>query len=131
MVRKWVHFRDVGGSCPICGQPVHVGLSMSTGEFFWVHDKVSDYYSIHIKHEIEMDGDVCRLAPIEFKEGMELVRGHKASAARRSRHVKCVETGEVFPSIKSAADSVGVKGPTISQALKKGCRAGGMHWEYV
>lgn len=46
--------------------------------------------------------------------------------------VRCVETGEIFPSISSAAKSIGVCDRAISQLLKKPANrhtAGGFHWE--
>lgn len=47
------------------------------------------------------------------------------------RPVRCVETGEVFPSIRAAARAVGVACTSnISEAILKGRRAGGFHWQY-
>ena len=51
---------------------------------------------------------------------------------KRCRKVRCVETGEIFSSIKEAAEHYGLKRPNISAILsgkKKTC--GGYHWEYV
>lgn len=48
------------------------------------------------------------------------------------RKIRCVETDEIFPSIKSAAEHYGLNSPNISAALAgkiKSC--GGFHWEYV
>lgn len=52
----------------------------------------------------------------------------------QSKPVRCVETGEIFPSITSAAKSIGVCDKAISQLLKKPTNrhtAGGYHWEYA
>ena len=50
-----------------------------------------------------------------------------------NKSVRCVETGEVFQSIKQAASSIGVNAREITVVLK-GHRnrktAGGYHWEY-
>lgn len=49
-----------------------------------------------------------------------------------SRQVKCVETGEVFDSIKAAAQWCNVPNPTVVMLLKgKGRTAGGYHWIYA
>ena len=48
------------------------------------------------------------------------------------RKIRCVETGEIFPSIKSAAEHYGLNLPNISAVLSgKGKSCGGYHWEYV
>ena len=51
----------------------------------------------------------------------------------RGRAVKCVETGETWPSITAAADAAGLKSESsICDAIKFTHRtAGGFHWEYV
>lgn len=45
------------------------------------------------------------------------------------RQVRCVETGTIFESLLEASKWCGVA--SIWQALNKGCKAGGYHWEYV
>ena len=48
------------------------------------------------------------------------------------RKVRCVETGEVFDSIKAAAEHYGLKRPNISAVLAgKNKTSGGFRWEYV
>ena len=50
----------------------------------------------------------------------------------RSKKVRCVETGEVFESIKAAAASVGVSERAISRLIKGDPHrftSGGYHWE--
>ena len=50
----------------------------------------------------------------------------------RWKQVRCVETGEVFLTIKSAADSIGFSATTLRTALKNSAKTcGGYHWEYV
>ncbi|MBR2775460.1 MAG: hypothetical protein IKD73_10800, partial [Selenomonadaceae bacterium] len=51
---------------------------------------------------------------------------------KRCRKVLCVETGEVFPSIKAAAEFYNLKRPNISAVLNGDSKTcGGFHWEYV
>ncbi len=59
--------------------------------------------------------------------------GWKASTyEKRCRKIRCVETGEVFDSIKAAAEHYGLKLPNISAVLAgKKKTTGGFHWEYV
>ena len=51
-------------------------------------------------------------------------------AARKTRHVVCLETGEVFRSLKEAAQAVGVKHSSSIAACLDGMQltAGGRHW---
>lgn len=50
------------------------------------------------------------------------------------KKILCVETGQVFNSVKDAETWVGVKGSRISNVcnLKRGCKTcGGYHWRYA
>ena len=50
---------------------------------------------------------------------------------KRSKPIRCIETGEIFPSIKTAAEQFNIKQPNISAVLYgKQKTAGGFHWEY-
>lgn len=49
----------------------------------------------------------------------------------RGTSVRCVETGTIYPSIAKAAQAVGVTRCVVSEALRKGYRAGGYHWEFI
>lgn len=51
---------------------------------------------------------------------------------KRCRKIRCVETGEIFDSIKAAAEHYGLNLPNISAVLSgKKKTSGGFHWEYV
>lgn len=62
-----------------------------------------------------------------------LGQGWKPSTYEKCcRKVRCVETGEIFDSIKNAAEHYGLKRPNISAVLAgKNKISGGFHWEYV
>ena len=45
--------------------------------------------------------------------------------------VECVETGEVYPSVASAAKAVFVARSTLASALSLGYRAAGKKWRYA
>lgn len=47
------------------------------------------------------------------------------------KKIRCVETNVVYNSLNEAAEKLNVNRPNISRSLKKGCRCGGYHWEYV
>lgn len=47
------------------------------------------------------------------------------------RKVRCLETGVEYPSIKIAAEKVGVSRSALSEALRRHTVTGGGHWEYV
>lgn len=64
------------------------------------------------------------------------VVGHIHSRGRtsgtRSRCIRCIETGEVFPMIKLAAEVMQIGETSLLQCLKgKSKTSGGYHWEYV
>lgn len=52
MYPNWEHWRDLKGTCPVCGKPSHVGVSMRTGRYYWLHDDydIREYYREHGKH---------------------------------------------------------------------------------
>lgn len=47
------------------------------------------------------------------------------------RPVRCVETGWWYPSIRAAADRMGVDRCAISLAIRRGYRCSGYHWTYA
>ena len=50
----------------------------------------------------------------------------------RARTVRCIENGLTFSTATEAAKAgYGGSSPSISCAIRKGCRAGGYHWEYA
>ena len=57
---------------------------------------------------------------------------NESTYEKHCRKIRCVETNEIFSSIKDAAEHYGLKRPNISAVLAgraKSC--GGYHWEYV
>ena len=81
----------------------------TAGGYHWAY--VDDYNSWNIEKQNEHFGK----KPI-LKEKM----------------VKCVETGEIYKTIKEASKNIGINSSGIVSALKGRCKtAGGYHWEYV
>ena len=68
MYPNWEHWRDLKGTCPVCGKPSHVGASMRTGRYYWLHDDydIREYYREHGKHS--------SLAEISFDVFQEMIR---------------------------------------------------------
>lgn len=58
--------------------------------------------------------------------------GTKGELSPVARKVKCIETGEVFPSITAAAQNISRAYSTVANVLR-GLKktAGGYHWEYI
>ena len=50
---------------------------------------------------------------------------------KKSRSVRCIETGKIFSSLKEAISFHNLSGANIWKAIKKGHKAGGYHWEYA
>lgn len=68
-----------------------------------------------------------RRRKITFSE--EVVRQKSIKAFKRP--IICIETGEIFPSLLSAAKFVGVSSAAIIKAIKHGWKCSGYYWSYV
>ena len=128
---NWVHWRELRGACPICGEPAHVGMSERNGKFFWLHDDcpgVPEFYRTH---------GVWKLEEIPFEEFKRLCEEAKAlglepratSGGGSGKRVHCIETGVEYRSIQEAADAIGRSRASLSAAMKRGGTCGGCHWE--
>ena len=52
--------------------------------------------------------------------------------ANNARPIRCIETGQVYPSVTSAAEAMGVHRASLYNcALGKSDICAGYHWEYV
>eukprot|EP00808_Paulinella_micropora_P031368 g71386.t1 len=63
--------------------------------------------------------------------GEEATPVPRGKHSRKARPVRCIETGEEFPSISAAARSVNSHHQAIMQAISYPCRCAGLHWAYV
>ena len=60
------------------------------------------------------------------------LHGRGRTTGTRSRSIRCVETGEVFPMVKIAASTMHIGETSLLQCLKgRSKTSGGYHWEYV
>lgn len=67
-------------------------------------------------------------------EDEDLAKAIAAAHPRRPWHrkaVRCVETGEVYPTTRAAAAAEWVRRQAITYALRTGGTAGGFHWREV
>jgi hypothetical protein len=58
-------------------------------------------------------------------------RSTRPEHRKLGRPVRCVETGELFPSASEAARTIHVHRNGIFNSIYRGCRAGGFHWAYA
>lgn len=68
-----------------------------------------------------------------IRKGSVLTEEHKQKIAASTigrKPVVCVETGEIYPSITAAAYALSVSEAAVNQAIRKGCRCQGRHWEF-
>ena len=132
---NWEHWRDLKGTCPVCGKPSHVGASMRTGRYYWLHDDydIREYYREHGKHssfaEISFDvfQEMTRCAREHGIEPVATIGGAEAA----SKRVRCIETGKEYRSIQDAADDVQRSRASLSSAIKRSGTCAGCHWALV
>lgn len=135
MYPNWEHWRDLKGTCPVCGKPSHVGASMRTGRYYWLHDDydIREYYREHGKHsslaEISFDvfQEMTRCAREHGIEPVATIGGAEAV----SKRVRCIETGKEYRSIQDAADDVQRSRASLSSAIKRSGTCAGCHWALV
>lgn len=135
MYPNWEHWRDLKGTCPVCGKPSHVGASMRTGRYYWLHDDydIREYYREHGKHS--------SLAEISFDVFQEMIRCARehgiepvatiGGAEAVSKRVRCIETWKEYRSIQDAADDVQRSRASLSSAIKRSGTCAGCHWALV
>ena len=90
---------------------------------FW-HDKMSGENNYFYGKDFSGE-----LNPMYGKHHSQTTKDKLSKVIGKS--VRCVETGDVYTSITRAAQAVGVTRCVVSEALHKGYRAGGYHWEFV
>lgn len=131
----WLHYDELKGTCPFCGNPSHVGRESRTGRYFWIHDHFIDwdeYVAFHTRNgktsraEISKDeaGRIFRLAE---GQGLDLT----PREGKGPKPVVCVETGRRYSSIAAAARGVGRSNAVIPAAIRRGGTCAGYHWKYV
>ena len=84
------------------------------------------------KNEIKTDNNVSNLrwsTPLENLNHSKVIE--KASEAKFTK-VKCITTGEIYNSVKEAADSLGLYHSNIVACCNgRRSKCGGLEWEYI
>lgn len=58
-------------------------------------------------------------------------KAQKAVLDACATSVRCIETGEVFEAIVYACKKYNIHHANLIRSIRKGCRSGGVHWEYA
>lgn len=59
-----------------------------------------------------------------------VIKGNKG-LKNAAKKIRCIETGEIFVSLSSAAKSINRVSSAISQAIDRKGTSGGFHWEWI
>lgn len=65
------------------------------------------------------------------EETKQKMRDARKKNTLNAKKLRCVETSVIYPSRSEASKAVGVNPSAINSAMRKNCKAGGFHWEYV
>jgi len=69
--------------------------------------------------------------PPELVEKIRLAMINSPRHANKCKRVKCVETGQIFPSHVAAENHFGMLRHLIGRAMRRGGKAGRKHWVHV
>jgi hypothetical protein len=58
-------------------------------------------------------------------------KARKAASKASSKKVRCLETGEVFPSATEASKSLGFSRCAVKNSIHNNCKCGGYTWAYL
>lgn len=88
--------------------------------------------TVNHKNEVKTDNYVQNLEWMTHKENLEYGTRAERSGVGIKKPVRCVETGEIFDSIKDAGAAINRLPDGISKVLAgKHKTCGGYHWEFV
>ena len=111
-----------------------------------VHRLVADAYipntnnlpEVNHKDEVKEHNWVSNLEWCDHNYNINYGTGHERSSKaqtndpKRSHRIRCVETGEIFPSLMECSRSMGINPGGISMVLSGKCKSSkGYHFEYV
>ena len=108
------------------------GKGRTAGGYHWIYTDEDEEAQLERIRQMP-EGNKATEETREKIRQSHLGQGWKPSTYEKCcRKIRCVETGEIFDSIKTAAEHYGLKRPNISAVLAgKNKTSGGFHWEYV
>jgi hypothetical protein len=74
--------------------------------------------TVNHKDEDVTHNELSNLEWMTIGDNVRYGTGSERSAAKRCKSVRCVETGEVYPSITEAAKAIKGNSPYLSQIIK-------------
>lgn len=66
-----------------------------------------------------------------YPDNCRWITKEENSARSRQKAVRCINTGNIYPSAAKAAKSLGLSRHVVSYAIRYNYKAGGLRWEYV
>ena len=97
--------------------------------------RLSDLKAFLLAHPEQIDGiAVCELGMVLGHEVASRIQERSLSAKprrKRTRPVRCLDTGETFPSVREAGRVHYLSYSTIQDAIRRDGRAGGYKWNYL
>lgn len=90
-----------------------------------------DLPTVNHKDECKTNNDISNLEWMSVGDNVRYGTGVERCAKQRQKAVRCVETGEIYPSITKAAKAVDGIASNISAGCRHGWAHHGYHWEYV
>lgn len=121
---KYGYNISVGGDCP--DPDIAKSIWEDKNKRKYAMEKMKEAWKDPAKRKRRSNAAKERWANPEFKEFAK-----KRVTEACARPILCVETGETFDTIKSAAEKYNICSANISRSAKIGYRCGNYHWQYV
>lgn len=69
--------------------------------------------------------------PMSQEARNKIGKANSGANSYKAKRVRCIETGEIFPTATSASLALGMSRNVVSQVCKNGKDLKGKHWEYI